>query len=51
VFDGVRFGGSEALAMTVHGLQQAGVSASMLPVLWDLDTKTDYQRACELGIL
>lgn len=51
VFDGVRFGGSEALAMTVHGLQRAGVSASMLPMLWDLDTEADYQRACELGIL
>ena len=51
VFDGVRFGGSEALAMTVHGLQRAGVSASMLPLLWDLDTEADYRRACELGIL
>lgn len=51
VFDGVRFGGSEALAMTVHGLQRAGVSASMLPMLWDLDTEADYWRACELGIL
>lgn len=51
VFDGVRFGSSEALAMTVRGLQRAGVSASMLPMLWDLDTEADYRRACELGIL
>lgn len=51
VFDGVRFGGSQALSMTLHGLQRAGVSASMLPMLWDLDTETDYRRACRLGIL
>ncbi|MCK5874537.1 MAG: TIGR04282 family arsenosugar biosynthesis glycosyltransferase [Alcanivoracaceae bacterium] len=51
VFDGVQFGGSQALAMTVHGLQRAGVSASMLPVLWDLDTEQDYQRARSLGML
>ncbi len=51
VFDGVRFGGSRALSMTLNGLQRAGVSASMLPMLWDLDTEQDYQRACVLGIL
>lgn len=51
VFDGVQFGGSQALSMTLHGLQRAGVSASMLPVLWDLDTEQDYQRARALGIL
>jgi len=51
VFDGVRFGGSRALLMTLNGLQRAGVSASMLPMLWDLDTEQDYQRACVLGIL
>ncbi len=51
VFDRVRFGGSQALSMTLDGLQRAGVSASMLPVLWDLDTEQDYQRACALGIL
>lgn len=51
VFDRVQFGGSQALSMTVDGLQRAGVSASMLPMLWDLDTEQDYQRACALGIL
>lgn len=51
VFDGVRFGGSRALSMTLNGLQRAGVSASMLPTLWDLDTEQDYRRACALGIL
>lgn len=51
VFDGVRFGGDQALSMTLHGLQRAGVSASMLPMLWDLDTEQDYRRACALGIL
>ena len=51
VFAGVRFGGSEALSMTLRGLQRAGVSASMLPKLWDLDTEQDYQRARALGVL
>lgn len=51
VFDGVQFGGSRALSMTLRGLQRAGVNASMLPMLWDLDTEQDYQRACALGIL
>ncbi len=51
VFDGVQFGGSQALAMTLRGLQQAGASASMLPMLWDLDTEQDYRRACALGLL
>lgn len=51
IFDGVRFGADQALTMTLHGLQRAGVSASMLPMLWDLDTEQDYLRARRQGVL
>ena len=51
VFEQVEFGGSQVLAMTLRGLQRAGVSASLLPVLWDLDKEEDYQRALVLGLL
>ncbi|MCC1495671.1 TIGR04282 family arsenosugar biosynthesis glycosyltransferase [Alcanivorax sp. 1008] len=59
LLDPVRFGGHEALAMTLcclkactqSRLQYHGASIAMLAALWDLDTEADYHRAVSAGLL
>jgi rSAM/selenodomain-associated transferase 1 len=59
LLDPVRFGGNEALAMTLSclgscmqsRLQYHGASIAMLSALWDLDTEADYRRAVSAGLL
>jgi uncharacterized protein len=48
---GVPYGSPQALARTMERLQPHGSISTMLPLLWDLDTEADYQRAVRENLL
>lgn len=51
LLDNVHFGGPEAREMTASRLHYHGATIRMLPLLWDVDTAADYQRALAEGLL
>lgn len=51
LLDEVHFGGPKAREMTLSCLHCCGATSRMLPLLWDVDTAIDYQRALAQGLL